>query len=543
MKKRKIALRNLAVITVLISSFVACDKDFADIESDIINNDNATHFDTNSSKFDVIAYTKALEPVQTNALPLNLLGVYTDPGESYGQTTASFVSQIRGTLTDPDFGGNPVIDSVVMTIPYFSTATGIGPNGSTQFRLDSIYGSGSFDLSIYESNYFLRDFDPTSSDIDEPQNYYSNMSTGSTMINSAQLEGTLLHEIENFNPSPSPINLEEIVDEETQVTATLAPSLRIKFNDNSYWQEKIIDMSGEPELSNLNNFNNYFRGIYFKAESTDSSGKMILLNMASTSSNIVIYYKRDPFTAGLDRIQTTYTFNFTGNRVNFISNNFTIPNGNETTGDENLFLKGTQGSIAEIKLFNGDNIDDDETLDNSFELFKNEFVETEDGKFVSSKKLVNEANLIFYVNQDFLNGGEPNRVYLYDMNNNTPLTDYFFDTSNTSSPEFSRISHLQPLEREGDDANGDGIRYKIRITEHINNLLLRDSTNVKLGLAVSTNINIEGTSPQYDLLTGDDEDRVPVSSILTPRSTVLYGNNTSNEDKKLYLEIFFTEPN
>ncbi|WP_040280550.1 DUF4270 domain-containing protein [Psychroserpens damuponensis] len=548
MKKIKIALRQIALLAVLLLSFIACDKDFANIDSDIINNGNATHFNTNSRLFDVIAYTKALDPVQTNALPTNLLGVYTDPTVSYGTSTASFVTQLRGNLQDPDFGGNPVIDSVIMTIPYFSSAIGIDEDGITQYELDSVYGSGTMNLSIYESNYFLRDFDPSASTINEPQSFYANMSTGTDMISASQLESNLLHEEIFFNPSADQIILTETTEDgETEVTNGLAPSFRIKFEDNTFWQEKIIDMSGESELSNINNFNNYFRGLYFKAEQNISEGKMILLNMASSSSNITIYYTRDPFTEGLDRVQTTYTYSFTGNRVNFLSNDFSITSGNETTGDASLYLKGGQGSVAEIKLFNGEDIDDDNLTDNAFELFKKEFVETDDdGNFVSSKKLINEANLVFYVKQDEVNasGDEPNRVFLYDMNNNVALTDYFFDNSNTTNPEVSIFSHLVPLERENGEATGDGIRYKVRITEHLNNLILRDSTNVKLGLAVSANVNLESNSIQYDILNpSDDNDKVPSSSILSPRGTVLYGNNTTDEDKKLYLEIFFTEPN
>jgi hypothetical protein len=129
------------------------------------------------------------------------------------------------------------------------------------------------------------------------------------------------------------------------------------------------------------------------------------------------------------------------------------------------------------------------------------------------------------------------------MNNNIPLADYFFDAENTFQPEFSRISHLGPLERENEEANGAGIRYKIKITEHLNNILLRDSTNVKLGLAVSGNINLESNTLQNDLLSENDNDKVPASSIVSPRGTVLYGNNTLDEDKKLYLEVFFTKPN
>jgi len=544
MKKRNIALRNLAVLTLLVSCFIACDEDFANIDSDIINNENATHFSTGSQDFEVLAYTKVLDPVQSNNLPINYLGTYVDQNSNYGRTTAKFVSQIRPGSLNPDFGGNPEIDSVVISIPYFSTPTGVDVDGDTVYQLDSIFGAGVFDLSIYESNYFLRDIDPNAPDINDSQVYYANGSNGSSFIDEALLEGNLLYQESNFTPDSNIIDLEE----EGEVVSRLAPALRIVFDEDEdiqFWQEKIIDMEGSTELSNINNFNNYFRGIYFKAEPTNPIGTMMLLNFLSTNANITIFYSRDPFTEGLDRVQTTYAFNFSGNRVNILSNDFTIQPGDDTNGDENLFLKGAQGSIAEIKLFNGENPDEDNSTDNIFETFKNEFVETdEDGNFVSSKRLVNEANLVIYVNQDLIEGQEPDRIYLYDAGNNTPLSDYFFDLANTTAPEFSRIGHLGRLQREGSEGDGLGIKYKMRITEHINSLLLRDSTNVKLGLAVSGNVNLESNVPQYDILNNVvPEEKIPVSAIITPRGTVLYGNNTSNEEKKLYLEIFFTEPN
>src|SRR5690606_14250638 len=115
---------------------------------------------------------------------------------------------------------------------------------------------------------------------------------------------------------------------------------------------------------------------------------------------------------------------------------------------------------------------------------------------------------------------------------------------NSTTPLNSKGNHLGRLVREDNEPNGQGIKYKIRITEHINNLLLRDSTNVKLGLVVSGNVNLEETSLQRNILTTDETiNKVPVSSIISPRGTVLYGNNTTDESKKLYLEIFYSEPN
>jgi len=182
---------------------------------------------------------------------------------------------------------------------------------------------------------------------------------------------------------------------------------------------------------------------------------------------------------------------FGPNRINFMENNFTTPivDGDETEGDSRIYLKGGEGSLARIKLFDGENTDDDPEM-NAFEVFKNTFVETdEEGNYVKTKRLINEANLVFYVDQEIVQDGEPNRIYLYDIENKTPLFDYFTDIGNSSIPSFSKFNHLGPLQRVDNEPNGDGIKYKLKITEHINDLILRDSANVELGLAVSINVN------------------------------------------------------
>jgi len=123
------------------------------------------------------------------------------------------------------------------------------------------------------------------------------------------------------------------------------------------------------------------------------------------------------------------------------------------------------------------------------------------------------------------------------------LVDFYGDADNTINPVNSKITHLGKLERVDDEPDGLGIKYRIKLTEHINNILSNDSTNVRLGIAVSSNVNLEGSTQQQSVLTSDDVvNKVPISSIVTPESTVLFGNNTSNEEKKVSLEIFYTEP-
>ncbi|WP_405575012.1 DUF4270 domain-containing protein [Winogradskyella sp. Asnod2-B02-A] len=576
MKKNKIALQIIA-FGLIAFTFIACDEDYATLESDVINNDIATNFDILSEKHNIITYTKALnpidKPVQTNGLGLSTLGLYDDV---YGKTTASFVTQLSASSYDPDFGDGTIIDSVVVTIPFFSTSTGFDDDGNVTYEVDSILPKddtyNSIKLRIFENNYFIRDFDPFG-DVNESQAYYSNK-TGSSAAESfsAALEGEELILIPDFQTSydngatnneisitDDVYVLEEADDEDDedtdpQVTERIAPGIRVKL-DPTFWQNKIIDKEGDAVLSNQNNFLNYFKGLYFKAEAVNNEGSFLILDASSSNANITIYYKK--LTSATDDADdatdtSSYVLNFGPNRINFYDNNFTTPinSGDPTTGDSKIYLKGGEGSIAGIKLFNGEDLDDDPEI-NTFENFKNEFVVTDDkGKFVSSKRLVNEANLVFYVDRNQLDmanevsDNEPNRLYLYDMDNKTPLIDYFLDATNTSLPSISKYSHLGILER--DESNDDkGVKYKLRITEHINNLLVRDSTNVELGLAVSLSVNLENSTlglTQKKVQNSNDF-TVPIGSILTPRGTILHGNGSEDETKRVYLEIYYTKPN
>ncbi|WP_426431673.1 DUF4270 domain-containing protein [Winogradskyella sp. HB-48] len=575
MKKNKITL-NIFILALIIISFVACDSDFTNLESDALNSDVATNFDILNSTYDVITYNNPLGPVQTNnSLGLSTLGLYDDV---YGRVTSSFVSQVSLSSYSPTFLGDAnelVIDSVVLNLPYFSGVSDIDEDNNITYLVDSIFPkSDSYNpirLSIYENNYFIRDFDPNA-EFNEAQSYFSNKTASASEV-IAPLEGTELIFVENpenvnhlslnsfgnININKQGFKLTAITEgengeEDDTIITYSPPGIRLKL-DPQFWQEKIIEKEGDAVLSNSNNFLEYFRGLYFKAEAVNDDGSYLILNTNSTNSNITIYYTTTTITEGEDgedvttEEQKSFTLFFSGNKINFFENNFniTIPDADETSGDERLFLKGGEGSIAKIKLFNGEDIDDNDETMNTFEDWKNEFVETENGKFKSIKRLVNEANLVIYVDQDYLNQSgsygperEPDRLYIYDIENRLPLTDFFVDATNSSLPYFSKFNHLVPLQREGDESTGDGIKYKFRITEHINNLLLNDSTNVELGLSVSLNVNLEELAQQQIQSNNDSELTTPISSVLSPRGTVLHGNNTTDDSKRVYLEIYYT---
>merc|ERR1711974_123308 len=114
---------------------------------------------------------------------------------------------------------------------------------------------------------------------------------------------------------------------------------------------------------------------------------------------------------------------------------------------------------------------------------------------------VNEANLTFYVNQQLADNGEkePERIFVYDLNNNTILFDYTIDfTQNATDPVNSRILHLGRLTRTQNESGSTtdeeetGIFYKIKMTEYVKNIIQNDSTNTRIGVAVSPNVEILG---------------------------------------------------
>jgi hypothetical protein len=562
MKKKNI-LQNIALLTLILFGFISCEKDFASIDSDVVNSDNATNFNTNFMKFPVRTYNKKIGPFQTNGLPVNLLGFYNDP--VYGSSTVNFVGQMTPTNYNPTFGNNVVLDSVVLTIPYFSVNTETDENGNSTYKIDSIFGDKPIRLSVFKNNYFLRDFNPDQN-FDAAQKYYSNgTSSGSDAINVAALEGQLLFQDDAFLPSADEIRLtkveldengDPVLDEDnnpvTTITARQSPAIRVHLDNpnDTFWQDLLFNKEGQPELSNANNFTNYFRGLYLKAEPIDNDGTMMMLNLSTSASSLTIYYTSDTENAddtGTDTEGTTesgeFVMNFSGNNVSLYNNNFiTIPDGDPVNGDETIYLKGGEGSMAIVELFKGTVQDETGNEVDAFEYFKNSFREDNgDGTF-TQKRLINEAYLEFFVNQDLMQGEEPDRIYLFDPNEKTALIDYFLDQSVSNTQINAKILHLEPLKRVDDEPHGEGIKYKIRITEHLNNIIVRDSSNVKLGLTVTTNVN---SIENYDSKNENDVDGVtqlPAGTILSPRGTVLYGSNTTNNEKKVKLTIYYTEP-
>ncbi len=544
-------LKSIISFFLITLFFASCDKDFNTIGANIIDDNHfGFELDTLSS---AVAFVQPTGVVQTNNLPINQLGVYANP--VFGKTKANFVTQLTlaSGSQNPAFNFDlkPEIMDVYLNIPYFSTKTSTETDGTGIYKLDSIYGDQKMNLRVYESGYHIQDYD-ASTNAQDAQKYYNNQDN---LFNNNKI-GQPLNNSEDkkqnteFVPDPTEVKVykrDNALEPTTDIETRLSPRMRLKL-DSTYFYNKIFLASNDKLISN-GSFKDYMKGLYFQIEDAPN-GRLMKLNFGA--GNITITYKqyaglkpgtKDPITFDDDSDPTTpsvpqyvlktFVINLAGNTVNLLeqtnSNDYAsaISSPNPVAGDKKLNLKGgAEGSIAIIDLFGKPN-------------------ELSDLK--QKGWLVNEANLVFYVDKTAMASAiEPNRIYLYDLKNHRPVLDYVTDFSTNKDSKLNKVIHGGILEKE-DVVGGRGIKYKIRITNHIRNLISKDSTNVRLGLAVSESILITSNAKLKNTTSPTAIDRVPLSNVLNPLGTILYGSNYPFSEKeykyRMKLEIYYTKLN
>ena len=454
--------------------------------------------------------------------------IYSD---SDGDGLADVLERSNGTdPLDPDTDDDGILDNV-------DTDTINPRQGATVYDIDSLIGNreASFKVKVQELDYFLSTYDP-SNNFETFLKYYSNDQFIENFTGKVLFDG----EVE--------INTEEIViykeddpdtddvDESTQVKERLTPRLRIPI-DKDYMQSKIIDMEGNIDLSNQDNFNLYFKGLFLSAYDF-SDPLLLILNYADASINIVYEYDRynrndttdDTSDDTIDREEKTFKLNLTGNQINILKQDPLSPEISKALNSNSedlkrVYLKGGEGIMMEIDLF------DDGTGNDIL------------GEIKSNGWLINEANLTMYIDKEAvdMSGGiiEPSRLFLYDIESKAPVIDYFIDQSQGQKPKDQKAVHSGLIEIDEDKK---GIKYKIRISEHVKNIIRNDSLNKKLALVVTSDIT---NAVNTELKNNDELEYIPISSVINPLGTILYGPNPEpiNHDKRFRLELFYTEIN
>ena len=563
------SIYKLLFLIGIITFFSACDKDFIEIGSDVIGDDHFGLIKDDSQT--VLAYNTTTGEVETSNQTINSLGYYNSP--FFGKTKASVVSQVLLDTVNQTIGTNPTVTKVELSLPYFSRL--ISKDATTSdstYELDSVQGFSiandkkvfnKFKLSVYENNYTLRDLDAALNFLDV-QRYFS----GETAVFDAYKNPVRLNEDADltqnneFIYSSAEIKTYKTVDGAQVVDTRSVPGMRLKLR-NDFFQNKLFGTGAAGKFFNNSVFKDYFRGLYFKAEAASTSpnqGSMSLLNFKK-GKIIVTYNVTVTSSAGVTSTkEKKFAISLGGNSVNLLENDYSsgytsglASNANATTGAYNLFPKGGEGSMTIIKLFGDQDIKGWDKTTGAFVAGPNQISdELEDLRHPADKKklLINEANLTFYIDKDKMTGAtEPNRIYLYDLNNNRPLIDYYLDYSVASNSKNNKYFHGGIIEKTAATSAYDkrGIKYKIRLTNHVMNLISNDSTNVRLGLVVTESIGITSNAKlKNSISVANPFNKYPSAAVYNPLGTVLFGNNIPvtdpNYEKRLKLEIYYTKP-
>lgn len=550
----KISLVKGLGLLFLVGFFASCDKDFNTIGADIVDE---AYFNLAKDVFEgVTAEDTITGPVQSNNLALNSLGIYNDP--VFGVTTSHFVSQAELDQNDwgVTFNGHASVDSVWVYVPYFSTLKTTNNDGTREYQLNSVYNEDKkFRLKIYENGYFLGSYDPSAADgvqrfySDDKNKVESNLlgadGNGASVANGQYLNNGPVAENEEFVISAKEKIIYKtngnglyvdssgaVLFDQTNVSLRVikeryAPGIWLNLNKD-YFRKRILETSPQ-NLVNDNVFKTFFRGLYFQVEAINpGEGGLAVLDFSKGS--IKMTYNMDNVknsaTPTPIRLRESLVFKLAGNTINFFDANYTLPN-----DSERLYLKGGNGSVAYINVF-GEDADADGVPDKLEQLRANNW-------------MINEASLTFYIDNVAMGQSgqvEPDRIYLFDAKNKSPLVDYSMDGStNGTDPKKNKRRFGGIIEKESADG-GRGIKYTIRLTNYLKSCIKTDSTNFRLGLAVSEDINT-ATNAYLKPVSGQRPSRiVPVSSVFCPLGTILHSPSSTNSDKKLKLEIYYTKP-
>lgn len=241
-----------------------------------------------------------------NRLVGNMTGGY------FGQAQAAIVSQLFLTETSPDFGPNPVVDSVKLYLRY---------SGS--------YGDTSKPMSVEVLS--------LSESLDDSSRYYSSYEP--------QIEQKIGEKL-NFYPEPE--SLTRIGDVTTLATLSIPM-------DRDYFQQKFADVAdgNNPDFADNQSFKEYFKGITVRA--TNEDGAILYFDLTAINSRMVVYYQNDDE----DSLRLDLDFEQMGQEVpiNFsiydqdysgaFPVGFDLDNMNTTEGEELVFVEA-MGGVAGV---------------------------------------------------------------------------------------------------------------------------------------------------------------------------------------------------
>jgi Domain of unknown function (DUF4270) len=356
--KKLTKIANISALAAMALSatclFNSCEKEADNLGEQFLN---PTSADASKKSFELLAYqADNKDSLRSDATVMTeaYLGAFDEP--VFGMQKSDFVTQIRPAVFAPNFGTTPVLDSVVLELqPTYdknlitSRTENVYKAGSTT-DIEAVKTIKTVPVTKYGKNQSLK------INVHEVSNF---LQAKDTKYTSEAAKNASITNLGLLGSKTFAGNVYEVSSVSTGATAANLLStamLRVPL-DKNFFQTKIINKTGAPELSDAASFIRYIKGIRLSVEEKDG----YLLRFNPNNSAIKLYYKNDVTTNNVTtKTAQTFALNLGGNNAHMALHNFdrrqaTVYNQNlanitPATGQKRLYLQGCGGAGAMLSL-------------------------------------------------------------------------------------------------------------------------------------------------------------------------------------------------
>lgn len=296
-------------LAILCASIIITScKEPDDIGIDLVEEQLSTaSFDT----LTIQAHSELEDSLRTDETSLSLLGKIEDP--IFGPTSANIYTQCYLESSDPDFGSNPIADSLVLWL-----------------KIDSLYGDSSLPHTIHIHR--------MNEEIKYDEDYYS---FSDINYNDEKLGQ------KTFIPTSSPGDSLVLGED------TVPFHHRIKLNTTAGndLAQNLLNQQGSGNLADNESFIEYFKGIYIKTSNSTGGNSLFYVNLLSKYSKLTLYYN--------DSLQFDFPININCARFGQFEHEYDqgssvfkqqVMAGDTTLGDSLLYIQPFGGVITNVKI-------------------------------------------------------------------------------------------------------------------------------------------------------------------------------------------------
>lgn len=496
----------------------------------------------NKLEFDLIAYnTNEADSLRSDQTVLQnaTLGTYKD--DIFGKTESKFYTQMRLGVLNPEFGKNPKVDSVSLTLPiFYNEKKGVIKTDTTYIfkapedkpelqdtilirktiTVDSIYGNKDSQMTVN-----VRDINSV---LYTDTKYFSNptydkqsIDVNSMVIGSKKLGST----VENIL-----IKTASKSNKEGEVIYSEPIGYKI-YLKNDYFFEKIIANEKTGLLGDQASFiRRVIKGLELSVENQEG----FLLKFNPGLMTIKMHYSKDnpvdktegqtdykarisdvtdfsmstiwSSTAG-SNVQINHIFNSEQGAA--YMNSYTNPN--KVDGASRLFLRGMSGDRVNISFI------------------KEQIDQLKTNAKANNWAIVG-AKINFYIDEAY---SFPKAPYILAWNNykkeGTFVDKMFADVAEFPN-SYPNMVHFNPFNKDKD-------YYTIDITKHIKSIVEKGEDYDEQQMVVTMGNFLLDPTNQSEIISINPFRNERVSN---PYRVVLHGNKTENLEKKLKLVVYYT---